>query len=316
MSVALTAPFPYFGSKRRIAHEIWRGLGDVDHYVEPFAGSLATLLARPHPPRTRAETINDACGFVANFWRAVSAAPAAVAAACDWPVSELDLHARQAWLIDKAKGIDDRLRNDPEYFDVKIAGWWAWGLSIWIGGGWCADFQRRRPQLGLPAGQGVVRLRAHDALDEQLARLCDRLRNVRVLCGDWSRAVSPSVCFQSPNQRTGTTVGILLDPPYSHSVRDPNLYRCEADISLAVREWAIEHGSDPRVRIALCGLSTEHHMPDTWRCLAWSASGAANFKGAPNNKSRHDERVWFSPHCLPIEQQRDLWTAEQTGGIA
>ena len=37
----MIAPFPYFGGKSAIAHEIWARFGDVPNYVEPFAGSLA-----------------------------------------------------------------------------------------------------------------------------------------------------------------------------------------------------------------------------------------------------------------------------------
>ena len=36
--MSLTAPFPYFGGKRRAAPTIWRALGDPSGYVEPFAG--------------------------------------------------------------------------------------------------------------------------------------------------------------------------------------------------------------------------------------------------------------------------------------
>ena len=43
----LSAPFPYFGGKRRAAATVWRALGDPSGYVEPFAGSAAILLARP-----------------------------------------------------------------------------------------------------------------------------------------------------------------------------------------------------------------------------------------------------------------------------
>ena len=41
----LSAPFPYYGGKARIAESVWRELGDVTVYAEPFAGSLAVLLA-------------------------------------------------------------------------------------------------------------------------------------------------------------------------------------------------------------------------------------------------------------------------------
>lgn len=48
---ALRAPFPWFGGKSRAAPLVWSALGDVANYVEPFAGSLAVLLARPHALR-------------------------------------------------------------------------------------------------------------------------------------------------------------------------------------------------------------------------------------------------------------------------
>ena len=44
------APFPWFGGKKHAAPHVWSALGDVDHYVEPFAGSLAVLLQRPFKP--------------------------------------------------------------------------------------------------------------------------------------------------------------------------------------------------------------------------------------------------------------------------
>ena len=34
------APFPWFGGKSRAAETVWGLLGDVPHYVEPFAGAL------------------------------------------------------------------------------------------------------------------------------------------------------------------------------------------------------------------------------------------------------------------------------------
>jgi hypothetical protein len=55
----------------------------VPNYVEPFAGSLAVLMLRPHGPKV--ETVNDLDKYVANFWRALSKDPDAVAAAADEP---------------------------------------------------------------------------------------------------------------------------------------------------------------------------------------------------------------------------------------
>ena len=77
----LAAPFPYFGGKSLACSTVWQAFGDVDNYVETFCGSAAMLLGAPEGQRV--ETINDADGFVANFWRAVSKDDAAVAEALD-----------------------------------------------------------------------------------------------------------------------------------------------------------------------------------------------------------------------------------------
>jgi hypothetical protein len=136
VTAALRAPFPWFGGKSRAAALVWRAFGDVPNYVEPFAGSLAVLLGRPTPARN--ETVNDIDAFLSNFWRSLKAAPADVAHHADWPVIEVDLHAWHRWLVTEGlRTLREGLRNDPEFFDAKIAGRWCWGLCQWIGGGWC-----------------------------------------------------------------------------------------------------------------------------------------------------------------------------------
>src|SRR5439155_17784567 len=91
-------PFPWFGGKSIVASQIWGALGDVVNYVEPFCGSCATLLLRPGGAG-QIETVNDADGLLANFWRALQRDPDAVADAADNPVNEADLHARHLWLL-------------------------------------------------------------------------------------------------------------------------------------------------------------------------------------------------------------------------
>jgi hypothetical protein len=142
----LKAPFPYFGGKRRAAGMIWACLGDVRNYIEPCGGSAGNLLARPHPPQI--ETLNDVDCYIANFWRATQdlegrydLAEHMVATYADWPVNEVDLHARHWWLLfsDDAREFRERMRRDPFYYDPRIAGWWVWGMCTWIGSGWCRD---------------------------------------------------------------------------------------------------------------------------------------------------------------------------------
>ena len=107
------APFPYFGGKRRAAPIVWRALGDPSGYVEPFAGSAAVLLARPHFEGRRVETINDLDGWLVNVWRAIQSRPDEVARHAVGPVTEIDYHARLAWLQQRrADSLINRLPRD------------------------------------------------------------------------------------------------------------------------------------------------------------------------------------------------------------
>lgn len=322
---SLRAPFPWYGGKSNAAPLIWRAFGNVPNYVEPFAGSMAVLLSRPSTPKV--ETVNDKDGLIANFWRAVQHAPDEVARWADWPVNEADLHARHRWLIDQALPLTEKLIGDVEYYDAKVAGWWVWGICTWIGGGWCAARSRpfrQRPHLTNTGGRGVHALRrqipklskagegihsptnkrsARDSagIVESFVRLAERLRDVRVCCGDWTRVLGRST-LGIAEERAMTPCGILLDPPYSDELRDERVYReDEANVSADARVWAIEHGDDPRLRIALCGYDGEHEMPGDWSCVEWRSTGSG--------QNRTKERIWFSPHCAPALAQADLFGA-------
>jgi DNA adenine methylase len=314
----LKAPFPWFGGKSRAAPIIWPRFGDPANYVEPFAGSLAVLLSRPTEPRL--ETVNDLDCYIANFWRAVQSDPQAVAHWADWPVNEADLHARHLWLVQRAE-FRERMKTDPDFYDVKIAGLWVWGISCWIGGNWCdgEGLQRRKPQLH-SGGQGINRTKrerphlsssgqginteSKGDLYEYFDALCARLRRVRVCCGDWSRVVTPAVTVQN-----GLTA-VLLDPPYNLDERDTRLYTNDTPgVAAAAAQWARDNGDDPLLRIALCGYEGEHDMPESWECIAWKTGGGyGNRVACGRGRDNADrERIWFSQHCLrPAPKERQL----------
>lgn len=375
----MRAPFPWFGGKSRVSSLVWDRFGDVRNYVEPFAGSLAVLLGRPSEPKI--ETVNDLDCWIANFWRALQRDPEQVASYADWPVNEADLHARHLWLVHQSD-FRERMKSDPDYFDAKIAGWWVWGISQWIGSGWCqAPSQRgrtnagraarvilaegvvtkrpyltnhgggmgvhggrKRPRLGNDHGRGVLNamvpnqipdlsgdggaagrgihasafqrangkmphiagrewgIRSEEGMErregglyEWMYQLSDRLRRVRVCCGDWKRILGPA-----PTTRIGTTA-VFLDPPYAVEDRADVYGEESRDLAHEVREWAIANGDNPELRIALCGYDTEHKMPETWAELAWKANGG--FANQKNKRTRgrensNRERIWFSPGCL------------------
>ncbi|HRE87523.1 MAG TPA: DNA adenine methylase [Myxococcota bacterium] len=296
--MTLTAPFPWFGGKSRAAHLIWAALGDVGTYCEPFAGSLATLLARP---RVRGvETVNDLDGYLVNFWRAVRAVPAEVAKYAEGPASELDLGARHRWLVDTGRARIEALRTDPDFYDAKVAGWWVWGLCLWIGGGWCVSGGSQMPATPRGLTKAPLNHRVgivSDSGPPRLQALSDRLRNVRILCGDWSRAVSSQSLVgnqhRSGGGRTGIT-GVLLDPPYPTG---EDLYSVSATgVCREVWRWAEEHGDDPHLRIVVCGHEGDWTPPEGWQTVEWTARRSfASQKG-----SGQRERLWCSPACLSV----------------
>ena len=328
----MKAPFPWFGGKSRVAPEVWAALGDVDNYIEPFAGSLAVLLARSPHHKGTTETVNDKDLFLANFWRALIADPDGVAHHANWPVNEADLFARHMWLVQIGQTqMEEALLTDPDYFDSKIAGWWVWGVASWIGSGRCSGtgpwsvdgrrvtkgargqgVNRQLPHLG-DAGKGVNRQLPHlgdaghgvnrqheSSLQSYLVSLSERLERVRVCTGDWGRVVTTGAMSY------GSSVGIFLDPPYSGEVRTKDIYsEDDHEISHAVRQWALDNGDNPRLRIVLAGYGPEHDhlMPQTWRRHWWSASAAystndAALRGDGNHLNRLTECLWMSPHCI------------------
>lgn len=302
----MSAPFPWFGGKRRVAEDVWQRFGDVANFVEPFAGSLAVLLGRPASHQRRVETVNDADGFVSNFWRAIAADPEQTARWADWPVNENDLHARHAWLVEQRALLTPRLEGDPNFYDARIAGWWAWGACAWIGSGFCSGDGPWRVADGElvlgNAGRGINRQLPHlgdagQGIHEWFAALAARLRRVRVACGDWSRVVTDSVTI-----RHGVT-GVFLDPPYGDEVEQTRVYATDAPkLAKDVRRWCAERGNDPRLRIALCGYAGEGHEelePLGWTAHRWRTPGGyGGGRGGTGDANRHRESIWFSPHCL------------------
>jgi hypothetical protein len=145
------------------------------------------------------------------------------------------------------------------------------------------------------------------------ARLADRLRTVRVCCGDWLR-----VCDSfSVTTRLGLT-GVFLDAPYKAVLasgeknRSGDLYSNDRSQDLTklvddVIKYCVERGGDPLMRICAASYEGEGYevlLDLGWDCFEWKASGGyANRSGKPNeNASR--ERLWFSPHCMRAERDR------------
>lgn len=362
-------PWPWFGGKADAAEHVWAALGDVVHYVEPFAGSLAVLLRRPHPcNRTHhSETVNDADGLLVNAWRSIQMSPDATAEAASWPVTEADLHARHLALVRwRADRELEHLMGDPQWHDPVMAGWWMWGQSSWIGSGWCSGkgswvvgadgritkggggVHRQIPHLGNDGRgvnhpgvrePGIQRQIPHLSSDGQgvshpgtrepgvgdfhtmtmpelrrwFAFLSARLRHVRVLNGDWSRACTGAVVKPLSVGTGAGFAGVFLDPPYATTERTSDLYAHDSGtVAGDVRAWCVENGADPKIRIVLAGYDTEHAELEArgWRVVEWFRAGflkggMGNQRGAGATQQKR-ERLWLSPHCQGAREDRQV----------
>lgn len=152
----LRAPFPYYGGKARWAPTVWLYFGSPGVFVEPFLGTGAVTLAKPDGPARR-EVVCDRNGYICNFYRALVADHRAVARWADWPTLHQDLTARHRWLQVWGAEHADRLSEDPLWCDFQAAGWWVWGISNWIGHGWCDGraHENGRPAIAQRGGRGV-----------------------------------------------------------------------------------------------------------------------------------------------------------------
>lgn len=327
MTETLQAPFVWFGGKRRAAPLVWDALGDVPQYVEPFAGSAAVLLARPPFTGRRIETLNDADGWLVNTWRAIQLAPDQVAAAAEGPMTEIDYHARLAWLQQRrTPDLVAWLEGDPEHYDAKAAGWWLYVCAAGIGnpfdpGPWQvidghlrnirttnqgAGINRELPHLScnqgitreLPslgnAGRGTAK-QSGSQLAGYMQALASRLQQVRITCGDWRRVLTPSaVANGGRTKHDPQTLGVFLDPPYTVG---SSLYATDhsQDISVDVEQWAAEHGD--QYRIVLAGFNTDH---DQLLNIGWHKIHGKSGGGGGYNTDRtadRRERLWISPTC-------------------
>ena len=301
----MNTPFPYFGGKRSIASDVWARFGRPTQYIEPFCGSAAMLLSAPEPASL--EVVNDANGFIANFWRAVKHQPGAVAEWADYPVSHIDLGARHRWLMEHRSDLD--ALHDPDWpGDAKIAGWWLWGQCAWIGSGWCewtgqvphvSNAGRGVQALGkVPhvsdAGMGVQALGQVPHVSNAgmghlltsggrtawrwLHALAARLGRVRVVHGDWQRCLN--------HHYGGSDTAVFLDPPYEGY---EGLYRA-GSVAAAVAAWAQAH---PHLRIALCGHVGDYELPG-WAVQTWTRTRPTY----GSTKTTAAECVWYAPACL------------------
>lgn len=159
---------------------------------------------------------------------------------------------------------------------------------------------RQMPEMH--SARGVVKNSIADnrtaGLVAWMQDLSARLRDVRILCGDWKRAVTPAVTTYHG------TAAVLLDPPYDDNERTSDLYSTDSGtVSAEVRQWCLENGDNPSLLVALCGYAGEHDELDDagWERFEWKANGGYGNQGKKTSRGRDNaarEVIWFNKSCV------------------
>lgn len=321
----LRSPFPWYGGKRRVAADVWGFLGtECGRYVEPFAGSLGVLLGRPSVRGL--EVVNDIDGHLVNVWRSLKHSPDETIRWADDIRSEFDLTARHLWLVNEgAARLRAGLQTDPEWHDVQTAGWWLYGIAMWIGqrfaaygpvggeGPWTRDAidarERRpgRPAVQLPHlgndGRGVRRQLPHlgngQGVHRQLPHLgSDGQGVIRPGVYELARALSARlkhvvicngdwqrVLTPSAARAASGHTAIFLDPPYEGF--EDAYAETREPVWDAVVDWCEQ--APAAYRVVLCGYDGAR-KPGGYHEHFYTARGTSSA-----NRAR--EVLWVSPSC-------------------
>lgn len=188
-------PISYYGGKARLANWVIDHMPPHRVYVEPFAGSLAVLLAKTP---THFEVVNDLDDTLVCFWRVLRDHPDELVRAC-----ALTPHARSEF---KAA------LDDPDLPDVERARrFWVRIMQSFnrtpdIATGWSMSTARGAPEVRTQIG-GLGRF----------AAVAGRLRDVSIECAPAIEVI----------KRTSWTEDAVLycDPPYVEATRSTSRAR-------------------------------------------------------------------------------------------
>lgn len=203
-------PTPYFGSKATIAPWIVSLLPKHEHYVEPFAGGLSVLFAKP---RSRMETVNDLDGDLMTFWRVLRDRPDELLRACMLtPHSRAEFEA--TW--------------EPTSDDLELA------RRIWIRltQGRSGTLRKTGWRHYIDPAGGVTGMPGYlDGYRDRLAAAAERLMGVSLECRP---ALEMIAAYGSRS-----SVLLYVDPPYLGTTRGwGNNYRVEMKDAEQHRELA------------------------------------------------------------------------------
>jgi len=192
-------PMPYAGGKQNLAQRIASLMPPHHCYVEPYAGGLSVLLAKPV---SRIEVANDLDEELVTFWRVLRDQPAELERMC-----ALTPHSRALYT--------DCRHPFKGTSDLETA-WRIW-VRLTQGRGARTDTSTGWKFVAGGTTRGCVA----SYLDGFLARIgpaAARLRQVSLEC-------QPALDIIHAYDRDGTL--FYIDPPYMAATRYGAQYRCE-----------------------------------------------------------------------------------------
>lgn len=246
-------PLAYFGGKGRLARTIADLFPEHETYVEPFAGSLAVLLAKR---RSRIEIVNDLDRDLVTFWRVVRDHPHEFAR-----LLALTPHARTEY--------EHALTDPPtDTTDLERA------RRLWV-----------RVMQGRGAGNTNVGWRWRTAgsplsFDSNIARMGtvgQRLRNVTIENRDALAVIRRHT--DNPNAL------LYLDPPYVQSTRSGNYRHEYTDAQHAALADAV---ADAAATVVISGYES-HDYTDHFR--QWEITRLRSFSTVGFAEGGATERI-------------------------
>ena len=192
----------YYGGKQRMVNKILPLIPKHINYVEPFAGGLSVLCAKPFPTVSSAiyyrEIINDIDKNLINFYRCLQD-PDKLKSLVQ--KIELSLFSKEDFILSKDMSVEDDVERARRYF-VRVSQAFS---GMWTGG-WKFNVKG--------SNEAYVWLRRVERLPE----FVERIRQVIIECDDAIRIIKK---YDSPH------TFFYVDPPYVGTRMDYDCYTVE-----------------------------------------------------------------------------------------
>lgn len=251
-------PLAYYGGKTTLADRIAALLPPHEHYVEPYAGSLAVLLAkRP----ARMETVNDLDKDLMTFWRVLRDRPEDLERVC-----ALTPHSRAEHLaayedatdeLEQARRVWVRLTQGRSG-TMRRTGW-----RYYVN----------------PSGSSISMAAYLEAYVERLAHAAQRLHAVSLECRP---ALEVIAAYGQHDD-----VLLYVDPPYLGSTRARN-YRHEMSTAAEHLELA-DALNAARAAVVLSGYDSPLYLE---AYAGWHRHEIATGTGQGHEWSARTEVLW------------------------